>query len=502
MLASDTLLALSGSSLSSLAAGLAGATMAERLNGWKAIAGYFGRDRTTVMRWARERDLPVHRLPGGKIGGVFALTDELDSWRIRLDTPVEDPLEPPASETTPQPEADEPAPASRRPRPMAEAIARPALCAKHIAPAKPEGMRWIQGVLVALILALGAAWWLNDTNSFAFNSGKAARELPRSRELASLYVEARDQWAERTAGSLEASINKLRRITREEPGFAAGHAALAEALLLAGEFGSTPYDEAMREARVATNRALKLDPGLADAQRADGFIAYWWERQPDRARKAFERAIAAEGENAQTHFWFANILSDNGDHRRALAEFDRARLIEPGSVPIASDYAWALWCAGREKDARAILERQLARQETPVIHDSLSHIALSAGDYRNYADHFDAYARLRADADSTALARSVRAAVPEGRQAVLRVVYEDAMADVASGKAPDRVWAAFIASLRGDRSALLSILDAARRRKESWGGSGFTSRIAARWKDDKPIMTQLSALRAPSMAKP
>ncbi len=52
----------------------------QRLNGWKAIGAYFGRDRTTAIRWARERSLPVKRMPGGKVATVYAYTDELDRW--------------------------------------------------------------------------------------------------------------------------------------------------------------------------------------------------------------------------------------------------------------------------------------------------------------------------------------------------------------------------------------------------------------------------------------
>lgn len=51
-----------------------------RLDGWKAIGAYLGRDRSTVIRWARDRALPVHRLPGGKTATVFALRHELDRW--------------------------------------------------------------------------------------------------------------------------------------------------------------------------------------------------------------------------------------------------------------------------------------------------------------------------------------------------------------------------------------------------------------------------------------
>ena len=52
----------------------------QRLDGWKAIANYLGRERTTAIRWGNERGLPVHRVPGGKTGTVYALRAELDTW--------------------------------------------------------------------------------------------------------------------------------------------------------------------------------------------------------------------------------------------------------------------------------------------------------------------------------------------------------------------------------------------------------------------------------------
>ena len=51
-----------------------------RLHSWKEIAQYIGRDVSTAIRWERERGLPVHRVPGGKRGSVYALTEEIDRW--------------------------------------------------------------------------------------------------------------------------------------------------------------------------------------------------------------------------------------------------------------------------------------------------------------------------------------------------------------------------------------------------------------------------------------
>src|SRR5690242_21171013 len=52
-----------------------------RLESWKEIAAYLGRDVTTVRRWEKREGLPVHRLHHSKLGSLYAFTAELDAWR-------------------------------------------------------------------------------------------------------------------------------------------------------------------------------------------------------------------------------------------------------------------------------------------------------------------------------------------------------------------------------------------------------------------------------------
>jgi Flp pilus assembly protein TadD len=54
-----------------------------RLESWKEIAAYLGRDVTTVRRWEKRERLPVHRLQHSKLGSVYAYTAEIDAWRNR-----------------------------------------------------------------------------------------------------------------------------------------------------------------------------------------------------------------------------------------------------------------------------------------------------------------------------------------------------------------------------------------------------------------------------------
>ncbi len=57
----------------------------ERIDSWKEISSYLGRDVSTVIRWEKEKALPVHRIPGGRRQSVFAYRHELDQWMVGLD---------------------------------------------------------------------------------------------------------------------------------------------------------------------------------------------------------------------------------------------------------------------------------------------------------------------------------------------------------------------------------------------------------------------------------
>jgi TolB-like protein/Tfp pilus assembly protein PilF len=52
-----------------------------RLDSWKEIAAYLGRDVTTVQRWEKREGMPVHRHLHDKRGSVYALSSELDAWQ-------------------------------------------------------------------------------------------------------------------------------------------------------------------------------------------------------------------------------------------------------------------------------------------------------------------------------------------------------------------------------------------------------------------------------------
>jgi hypothetical protein len=51
-----------------------------RLDGWKAIAAYLGKNERTVQRWAKDLAMPVHHVYGRTTGTVYTTADELENW--------------------------------------------------------------------------------------------------------------------------------------------------------------------------------------------------------------------------------------------------------------------------------------------------------------------------------------------------------------------------------------------------------------------------------------
>ncbi|EGF92621.1 tetratricopeptide repeat family protein [Asticcacaulis biprosthecium C19] len=437
-----------------------------RLDGWKAIGNHFGRDRTTVMRWARERGLPVRRLPGGKTGTVYALKEDLDQWASNQDDLGQDDSAVPVSG---------PVPASFLQR----------------------GRRfWLAGAALAAILAMVVAvvmLWPRPVQQ--------RLALPSNPEVATLYLEGRDLWASRKPETLRQAMAAFTTVTQRAPDFAPAWAALADVHLLSREFDSVNDKAAFEAARTAATTALKLDPDLAEAHRAIGFIAYWWDNDPRSAGTAFRRALELAPRNAQTHFWYGNVLSDNGQHVAALRELNAARLIEPGSVAIRTDLAWAQWAAGDEARARQALTDLLRdHPDFVVAQDCLSIVQLSDGDYVSFVQTYSVYARLRGSAEEQAYAQRLRAALSQGVDSVQSVLMQNAMSDLSAEKRKTHAWPVLLASVAQDRGQVLDLLARAESRKERWGEAAVVGRILRLWSGDEEIARRVGALRAPAVA--
>jgi tetratricopeptide (TPR) repeat protein len=434
----------------------------QRLDGWKSIASYFGRDRSTVSRWARERDLPVHQLPGGKTKTVFAFEHELAAWSRRNQATVEGAAAPPPPDTAP-PTDDPPVPAS---------------------PPAATRRRWLAPAAgIGILMALGGAIWLKPARSA---SGPL---LPARADVARDYVAARDAWGRRTRPELWQAVRLYNRVIDRDPNFAPARAGLAEAWLILREYGDVNEAQAFSAARTAADAALRLDPDLAAAHRAKGFAQYWWDHDAPAATASFRRALELDPNDGQTAFWFANVLADMGRHAEAERYYAAAMIAIPGSQPVAVEHACAQWQAGKAVLALDLLTKLKARYpDDPTVRDCLTWVHMSRGDMRSYAAEFDVLARLRGEPQLIDLAaRFARAAAADPATAH-RVLIGNARRELATGTRRLRSLPAYYAASMNDRAELIDLLRDAVRLGERWSWPALDRQMTARWRNDREVM--------------
>lgn len=422
------------------------------------------------MRWATERGLPIHRIPGAGRGSVYALTEELDAWLG----------------SSPPDVTDDPG------KKVAGAGATPE---RH---APSSSRNWSKIAVVALFvtttLGITVYAWPDAP------APEARPLLPEDARASAIYVEARADWARRTPGSIVQAIDKLKRVTTIEPQFAPAYSALADCYLLAREFGSVPDIEAFARAQAAVDTALKINPNHAGALRARGFIDYWWRGDRTAAARDFQRSLALDGRSSQTHFWFANALIDNGDFDEGMRRISEARLIEPASPAIAADVAWALWSVGDTGKAKAaLLDLRREHPGLATVPDYLSVVALSEGDIPGFVREVEAMAELREEEGITRYAAELREASAGGPKAMAAHVIDAALREVDAGERRTLAWPVFVASAVGDRPALLALLRKADARNEIWGSAGLRRHVATRWNGDAEISGLLRRRVAPPL---
>lgn len=365
-----------------------------RLDSWKEIAAFFGRDERTVKRWEKERSLPVHRLPGGSRARVFAFADELQAW---MKSPETQPPELAGSDSV-----------SETPEALASADA-----ATGDAPGIPaQGARrerWFWTLAACALLAVAAViFWRHHTGRPAgISPAVTASTHPVNPEAQDLYLKGRYYWERRTPADLTKAVDLFTQSIVRDPNYAQPYVGLADCYNLLREFAAMPSDEAFPRALAAAKKAVELDDSSAAAHASLAFVTYYWSWDVPGAEAEFRRAIELDPHYGAAHHWYATFLMSNGRYEESMREFDAAQELDPASTSIIADKALLLMVEGRPDEAEALL-KQIAASQPGFIstHRYLSYAYWQKRDYPNYLSEARLAAQLSHDDDELAIVRA------------------------------------------------------------------------------------------------
>lgn len=145
------------------------------------------------------------------------------------------------------------------------------------------------------------------------------------------YLRGRFYWTNR--GDLHKSIEAYQQAIQIDPQYALAYAGLASSYALLGQ---VPYDDlkpsdAKPKAREAAERALQLNPELAEAHAVLGNVAFSYDWNFEKAEQEFQQAIALGPNDPTSHHWFSHYCMVRNRLLQALEENSRTLELDPVS---------------------------------------------------------------------------------------------------------------------------------------------------------------------------
>jgi TolB-like protein/Flp pilus assembly protein TadD len=143
-----------------------------------------------------------------------------------------------------------------------------------------------------------------------------------------------------TEGMLEA-LDLYEQAIAADSNYAAAWVGVADVYQNLGPRGIHPMEEAHRIAWDAVDRALVLDPNLAEAHSRRGLLLWIDRGLPEEAEQALLRALELKPSSAVMHVRYGNLLNQLGREDEAVEQTRRAIALDP------MDVRWRLALADR-----------------------------------------------------------------------------------------------------------------------------------------------------------
>lgn len=156
-----------------------------------------------------------------------------------------------------------------------------------------------------------------------------ARRQTRSADAYDLFLRATTFAHQRTPATTERAIEYFERAIAVDSSYALAWSGLAMA------HGASPINsdvragDAWKPAARAADQAVSLDPGLAEAQFALGYVNWMFEWDWRAAETAFRRALTLDPSLTMAHVSLGHVLSQMGRHEAARDELRIARELDP-----------------------------------------------------------------------------------------------------------------------------------------------------------------------------
>jgi tetratricopeptide (TPR) repeat protein len=172
-------------------------------------------------------------------------------------------------------------------------------------------------------------------------------------------LKGRSYWNQRTETAIGKAIEQFNLAIEADTNYGAAYSGLADSYTALGYFSYLSPDDSFPKAKAAAERALELDPTLAEAHASLGYYNLYYAWNWVEAEKQFNQAIEVNPNYATARDWHSVYLTAAGRPEEARTEILRAQQLDPLSAGINTDVGFQLYYSGHYDAAIQQLESTL-----------------------------------------------------------------------------------------------------------------------------------------------
>jgi len=251
---------------------------------------------------------------------------------------------------------------------------------------------------------------------------------PTKPEALDAYLRGRYVWNRRTEDGLRRAAQYFQQALAADPTDALAYAGLADSYSLLASLGTDGMlpTKAMPLAKAAAQKAIELDPDLADGHASLAYVMLSYDWDLPGAAREFSRALDLNPNSATAHHWYSHYFMAAADLGRATEQMREALQLEPLSPSINIGIGWCLYYSRQYDQAidqfRSVVEID---PSLPLAHQTLGMAYQQKGQYDQAIEEYQRAAAFSnnspASVAALASAYAARGRPADARQELARL---------------------------------------------------------------------------------
>jgi tetratricopeptide (TPR) repeat protein len=221
--------------------------------------------------------------------------------------------------------------------------------------------------------------------------------------------------------SLRRSLEFFQKALKTDPTYARAYSGMAQAYIGMGSENLMPWRDACNLGRAAAEKAIAIDPDLAEAHGLRAEIAFMADENADILDREVRRALELNPNLAQAHTIQGALAGSLGISEAYVYQCEEAYRLDPLSPPTIRTLGNAYFFAGRFEEALAHWKKTM--EQSPLdAYRGLADYYMLKGDFENAELMVKELERIAPSSDFALLCRGYLAALRGDRATAMATI--------------------------------------------------------------------------------